>query len=88
MDEINRQMVSVLNARVSPRKGEDRKKEKRGEQNRERESLYECRYHGDTGFLCWPSERQRGEKAKDKDRDRLCLVYHRSDKRAPTHTPV
>lgn len=32
MDEINRQMLSVLNARVSPRKGEDRKKERRGEQ--------------------------------------------------------
>lgn len=32
MDEINRQMLSV----VSPRKGEDRKKERRGEQ-RERE---------------------------------------------------
>lgn len=50
----------------------------------ERECLCEHQYLRGPGWLCWLSERRRGEKSKDKDRDKLCLVYHWPP--PPTHT--
>lgn len=65
-------------------KGEGGKRGRRG-QKRKAEFVWESislRHR----FLSCPSERQRGGKAKDKNRDGLCLVYHCSRTYGEKHT--